>query len=100
MEPPLLRVVALRLLLIAVPFAIWFTWRAWARRSGREMGSTPYAWLVAAGAVLVGLSLIATVVFHTDNRRERYVPGEVTPSGAVTQGYFEKTTPSSASPPK
>ena len=100
MEPPLLRVFLIRGILVLVPFAIWFLWRAWARRSGREMGSTPYGWLVAAGAVLVGLSLIATVVFHTDNRRERYVPGEVTPSGAVTKGYFEKATPSSASPPK
>jgi membrane protein YdbS with pleckstrin-like domain len=100
MEPPLPRILLVRLVLIALPFAVWFVWRAVALRTGREMGSTPYAWLVAAGAVLVGLSLIATVVFHTDNRRERYVPGEVTPSGAVTKGYFEKATPSSASPPK
>ncbi|MDB5462197.1 MAG: hypothetical protein JWP23_586 [Phenylobacterium sp.] len=90
MEPPLLRVVLLRLLLIAVPFVIWFAWRAWARRSGREMGSTPYAWLFAAGALLVGLSLVGTVIFHPDNRHERYVPGEVTAGGAVTQGHFEK----------
>lgn len=90
MEPPLPEVVAWRALLIAAPFAVWFIWRAWAIRSGREMGSTPYAWLFAAGAALVGLSLIATVVFHPDNRRERYVPGEVTAGGAVTQGHFEK----------
>jgi len=100
MEPPLLRVVALRLLLVAVPFAVWFLWRAWARRSGREMGSTPYAWLAAAGALLVGLSLIATVVFHPDNRHDRYVPGEVTASGKVTQGRFVKEPPSPTSPPR
>ena len=90
MEPPLLRVVAVRLVLIAIPFGVWFIWRAGAMRSGREMGSTPYAWLVAAGALLVVLSLIASVAFHADNRQARYVPGEVTPSGAVTQGHFEK----------
>ena len=100
MEPPLLEVVAWRLLLIATPFVAWFVWRAWARRSGHEMGSTPYAWLAAAGALLVGLSLIATAVFHTDNRHDRYVPGEVTASGEVTKGHFEKTSPSPASPPK
>jgi len=94
MAPPLLRTGLFRLALIALPFAVWFLWRAWARRSGREMGSTPYAWLVAAGLLLVGLSLIGTVIFHTDNRHERYVPGEVTPSGAVTQGHFEKVSPS------
>ena len=97
MEPPLARVL-IRMLLIAIPFAIWFLWRAWARRTGREIGSTPYAWLVAAALVLVGLSLIATVVFHTDNRHERYVPGEVTPGGKVTAGHFEKAPPSPPSP--
>ena len=90
MEPPLPEIVAWRLLLVAAPFAVWFVWRAWAIRSGREMGSTPYAWLFAAGAVLVGLSLVATAVFHPDNRHDRYVPGEVTPTGSVTQGHFEK----------
>ena len=93
MEPPLARVIVLRALLIALPFAVWFAWAWVARRSGRPMGSTPYAWLVAAGAVLVGLSLVATVVFHPDNRGERYVPGEVTPGGSVTKGHFEKKPP-------
>ncbi|HZZ31100.1 MAG TPA: hypothetical protein VFE10_03830 [Phenylobacterium sp.] len=89
------RIVLLRLLLAAVPFVVWFVWRAVARRSGREMGSTPYAWLFAAGAVLVGLSLVATVAFHPDNRRERYVPGEVRADGSVSKGYF---TPAPVSP--
>jgi type VI protein secretion system component VasK len=89
MEPPLLRVLLIRGILVLLPFAVWFVWRWWARRSGHEMGSTPYAWLVAAGALLVGLSLIGTAVFHPDNRHERYVPGEATESGKVTQGHFE-----------
>ncbi len=100
MEPPLPEVVAWRLILVSLPFAVWFVWRTWARRTGREMGSTPYAWLVAAGAVLVGLSLLATALFHKDNRHERYVPGEVTASGAVTKGYFERPTPPPARAPK
>ena len=82
---------ALRALLVVLPTLVWFAWRGWARRSGHEMGSTPWAWLFAAGAVLVGLSLVATAVFHTDNRRDRYVPGVVAPSGDVTAGHFEKT---------
>lgn len=79
----------MRLLLVAVPFGVWFVWREIARRSGREMGSTPYAWLFAAGAVLFGLSLVSTVLFHPDNRRERYVPGEVMADGSVSKGRFE-----------
>jgi hypothetical protein len=90
MEPRLLRLVAIRAGLVALPFVLWFVWAWWARRTGRAMGSTPWPWLFAAGAALVGLSLIATVVFHTDNRGERYVPGEATASGRVTEGRFEK----------
>ena len=45
----MLRVLILRAALVAAPFVIWFVWRARARRSGREMGSTPFAWLFAAG---------------------------------------------------
>ncbi|MFL5296588.1 MAG: hypothetical protein ACJ798_09440 [Phenylobacterium sp.] len=86
----MLRVVALRAALVALPFVAWFLWGAWARRTGRAMGSTPWPWLFAAGAVLVALSLIGTVVFHRDNRNDRYVPGEATPGGAVTAGHFEK----------
>lgn len=93
MGPPLLRVILLRLLLVAAPFAVWIVWRELARRSGRPMGSTPWPWLLAAGAVLLGLSLAATAVFHPDNRDKRYVPGEVTASGAVTPGHFEPKAP-------
>jgi hypothetical protein len=100
MEPPLLRVLLIRGSLVLAPFAVWFVWRAVARRSGREMGSTPYAWLAAAGAALVVLSLIATVVFHPDNRRERYVPGETTASGSVTKGRFEPAPGAPTGPPK
>ena len=54
------------------------------------MGSTPWGWLVAAAGVLVGLSLLATAVFHEDNRGETYVPAEAAPGGGVTPGRFEK----------
>lgn len=87
---PLLSLVLWRLALVATPFVVWFVWREVARRSGREMGSTPWAWLIAAAAVLLGLSLMATAVFHGDNRGETYVPAEVTSDGQVAPGHFEK----------
>lgn len=87
----MLRLLITRAILVAVPFVIWFAWRAWAKRTGREMGATPWPWLLAAGAVLVGLSLMATAVFHKDNRGERYVPAEVLPDGKVTGSRFEPT---------
>jgi hypothetical protein len=90
MGRPLLRQVIIRGALAAIPFLLWFLWAAWARRTGRPMGSTPWPWLAAAGAALIGLSLMATVVFHRDNRGERYIPGEARPDGRVTEGHFEK----------
>ena len=89
----LLRVAVLRGLLVAAPFVAWFLWRAWARRSGRAMGSTPWAWLFTAGALLLGASLLGSVVLHPDNRADRYVPGEVTTGGGVTPGRFEPRSP-------
>jgi hypothetical protein len=86
----LLRETAIRGALIVVPFAVWFVWAWWAKRSGRPMGSTPWPWLFTASALLIALSLIGTVVFHGDNRGERYVPGEVTAGGRVTAGHFER----------
>ncbi|HEY0438077.1 MAG TPA: hypothetical protein VGC92_15665 [Phenylobacterium sp.] len=86
----MLRVILLRGALIVLPFLAWFLWSWQARRTGRPMGSTPWVWLVAAGTGLFVLSLLASVVFHADTRDAHYVPGEVTPSGAVTPGRFEK----------
>jgi hypothetical protein len=90
MEPPLPEVIAWRFLLAAMPFAGWFIWRAWAIRSGRPMGSTPWAWLFAAAALLFAATLLVSVTLHPDTSHARYVPGEVTPGGAVTAGHFEK----------
>jgi hypothetical protein len=54
------------------------------------MGSTPWPWLFAAGAALVGISLIATGLFHRDNRGQVYVPAEVTASGKLIPGHFKE----------
>ena len=86
----MLSLVLFRGALIATPFVFWFAWRAWAIRNGRPMGATPWAWLLAAGALLAGLSLVATVALQPDNRGDVYVPGQVQPDGSVTEGRFEK----------
>ena len=93
MEPPLPEAILTRGLLFAVPFAVWLLWWSWSRYTHRPMGSTPWPWLFAAGAVLVGISLMAGAIFHRDNRGEVYVPAEVTPSGKVAKGHFEERAP-------
>lgn len=93
-EAPLLSLFVIRALLVAVPFAVWFAWAAWARRNGRDIGATPWAWLVAISGVLFGLSLMVTTFFQPDNRGTTYVPAEVTEGGRVAPGRFEeKETP-------
>ncbi len=85
----MLEVILWRGLLVAAPFAGWFLWRAWARRTGRPMGATPWSWLFAAGCLLLVLSLVATVVLSPHSRGGAYVPGEVGPDGRVSEGHFE-----------
>jgi hypothetical protein len=93
MVRPLPEALATRAALFAIPFAIWALWWAWARYTHRPMGSTPWPWLFAAGAVLVGISLMAGVLLHRDNRGEVYVPAEATPSGKVVPGHYEEPAP-------
>ena len=88
MEPPLLKSALIRLAIFALPFVVYFVWREAARRGGRPMGSTPWPWLVAAGAVLAAASLAGTVVFHRAPDTGAYVPGEVRADGSVAPGRF------------
>ena len=88
MERPLLRLIIGRLVLAAIPFVIYFAWHAWAMRNGAEARRHPWGWLIAAGAFLVGLSLIATVVFTPTNMGRTYVPAETRPDGSVKPGGY------------
>ena len=85
----MLGLVISRALLIALPFAVYFGWRELARRRGREIGATPWAWLFAAAMVLLGLSLMVTVVFRADTRGQAYVPAEARPDGSVRASRFD-----------
>ena len=88
MERPLLKVLAIRLAIFALPFIVYFIWREAARRSGRPMGSTPWPWLVALGAGLAAASLVGTVVFRRGPDTGTYVPAEVRADGTVAPGRF------------
>lgn len=85
----MLRILISRALLLALPFVAYYVWRQVAIRSGRPMGSTPWTWLVAAGCLLVAVSLIATALFRGDNREKVYVPAQALPGGKVIPGRFE-----------
>ena len=85
----MINLIVVRLLLAALPFVFYLAWRRLAERSGRPMGSTPWGWLICAGALLAGLSLMATVLLHSDNRSQRYVPAEPDANGAINPGHFE-----------
>jgi hypothetical protein len=89
MERPLLRLILGRLVLATIPFIVYFAWHAWIVRQGREPRVTPWGWLIVAAALLVGLSLIATVVFTPSNYGRTYVPAETRPDGSVVPGHYQ-----------
>jgi drug/metabolite transporter (DMT)-like permease len=78
-----------RLLLIAVPFLIWFAYRWWVKRQGRPLPSTPYVWLFLAGIGLMTGSIFATALSEPDNRDQVYVPAEQGADGRFVPGHFE-----------
>jgi hypothetical protein len=78
----LLRVFLTRLIIFAAPFIAFYIWREIARRSGREMGSTPWTWLAAAGAIFVALSLMSGAFWYRGHRpHATYGPEGALPDG-------------------
>jgi hypothetical protein len=84
----LVRTLLIRAAFFLLPFAAFFFWRAWARRTGRPMGSTPWTWLVAAGATLAALSLVVSALFPLGPHTGAYVPARVRADGSIAKGYF------------
>jgi hypothetical protein len=78
-----------RALRAATPFLFYFVWRAWMNTRGREARPPPWGWLIAAAGVLVGLSIIATVIVTPTNLGRRYVPAVTLPDGSIKPGYYE-----------
>jgi len=85
----LLRLVLSRLILAAIPFLVYFAWRRWLTSKGREAKPPPWGWMVAAAAVLVGLSIVLRVVTTPSNLGRHYVPAETQPDGSVKPGRYE-----------
>lgn len=85
----MLRILLIRLILFLAPFAGWFIWQWIAKRTGRPMGATPWAWLGAAGLLLAAVSLLATALFEGDNRASTYVPAQTSADGTVTPAQFK-----------
>lgn len=84
----MIRLLLARLLLIAVPFAIWFAYRWWAKRRGRPSPATPHVWLFLAGVLLMTTSLFLTALTSPDTRDQVYLPAEAGPDGRVTPGRY------------
>lgn len=82
------RILVIRAAIFALPFLAWLVWRQIARRLGRPPGATPWAALVAGGAMLAALSLIVTALWPPGPDTGRYVPGEVRANGSVAPGHF------------
>ena len=78
-----------RLLLAALPFLFYLAWARFHKSRGRDIGATPWGWLIGAGALLAGLSIMATVAFQHDNTSRTYVPAQTQADGSVRPGHYE-----------
>ncbi len=74
-EQRMIRMLILRLVLLAVPFLIYAAWRWWDLRrrgeTGRIWAQTPTLWLFVVGVALVVLSVL--------------IPGLLVPGGTFVQ---------------
>jgi hypothetical protein len=78
-----------RLILAAIPFLVYLAWRRYLTSKGRPVTPPPWGWLVAAAAILVGLSIVVRVVTTPSNLGRQYVPAETQPDGSVKPGRYE-----------
>jgi hypothetical protein len=85
----MIRLWALRLVLIALPFVVWYVW-AKLRPQHSAGRAPPYPWLFLAGIALVAGSTVATVLVREDNTDAVYVPAEARPDGSISEGRFEE----------
>jgi len=85
----LLKILLSRLILAAIPFAVYFAWHLYLKSRGRDAPAPPWGWLIAAAAVVVGLSIILKVAVTPTNLGRKYVPAEAQPDGSVKPGRYE-----------
>jgi len=85
----LLKILLSRLVLAAIPFAVYFAWHFYIKSRGKDAPAPPWGWLIAAGAVMVGLSVILTVAVTPNNKDRHYVPAQTRPDGSITPGHYE-----------
>jgi hypothetical protein len=83
------RILLSRLVLAAIPFLVYFAWRAWVLSRGGEAKPPPWGWLIAAAGVMVGISIIITVAVTPTNLGRRYVPAQSQPDGSIKPGHYE-----------
>ncbi len=57
------------------------------------MGSTPWAWLAAAGAAFAALSLFSGAFWYRGHHDEIYVAPQTQSDGRIAPGHFEKAHP-------
>ena len=85
----MLRLLLSRLILAAIPFLVYFACRRWLISKGRAAKPPPWGWMVAAAAVLVGLSIVLRVATTPSNLGRQYIPAETQPDGSVKPGHYE-----------
>jgi hypothetical protein len=86
----MIRILLVRALLFAVPFAIYGAYLLLARaRSIVPAHATPWTWLFVAGLSLVAISFVYLGLTEGESTQGLYVPPH-TVNGKVVRGHIEK----------
>ena len=92
----MVRVALEYLLPFLLPTALYALWLHWQRRHAATAGTAipawqegPWFWLLAAGAVLAVLALVATIVLTGAAPGAKYFPPALE-NGTVVHGHFEE----------
>ena len=87
----MIRTLAIRVLLFALPFAIYAGYFFLSQRANAQAQPqrTPWAWLFVAGLSLVAFSFVYVGLTEGDSANGVYIPPHVA-NGVVVPGHFEK----------
>jgi hypothetical protein len=85
----LLRILLSRLVLAAIPFAVYYAWRLYLKSRGRNAPAPPWGWLIAAAAVTVGVSILLKVAITPSNLGRTYIPAQTQPDGSIKPGRYQ-----------
>jgi hypothetical protein len=85
----MIRTLAMRALLFALPFLIYGIYLLWLRRAGTTVSRHPWTPLIIVGLLLVALSFVVLGLTEGESTKGVYIPPHVV-NGKVVPGHVAR----------